>query len=138
MFEYVNPIITDIERAIEEDTYKWNHIKVNDLYGLLEIYFKRKNNKPFYLKKASESVNKERQREIIHLVEILLVANSKNVRLFSEQLQQYLPDKNNSIQPLYNPSDESDDQPLLKVQVNEDINLILRRRTTLLEFPTEV
>ncbi|HBB64737.1 hypothetical protein A3K02_02830 [candidate division WS6 bacterium RIFOXYD1_FULL_33_8] len=126
-----------LKEAYEQTSNTWSYVSVNDLYKTLicklgEDKYERRD----WIRRESKDV--KRQLEIIHLVYLIDIVQEDNLKRFAIELQKEMPDANNSIQPLFNPNIEVENQPILSVQIDCGDSYILKENEFLLKSSTKI
>lgn len=126
-----------LKEAYEQTGNTWSYVFVNDLYVALLIKLEGTARERHNWTR-SESVNAKRQLEVFHLLSLLDVVEENNLKKFAIELQMEMPNINNSIQPLYNPNIEEENQPVLSIQRDSGDLFILKENEFLLKSSTEI
>lgn len=129
---------TILEEAYELTNNEWKEITVYDLNrALMYRYYNQQKEahdwKLFEAKpmKKGEPIKANRQAEVIHLLELVKRIEEENFIECCEFLEKEKPNPNNNVQPLYIPNTNEEDSPLLMIQLDSNMEMVIKEKTFL-------
>jgi len=113
-----------IEEAYEMTENRWRYLSMDDLYKALLCIFSTDSREERQWIRV-ESRDAKRQVEVIHILLLLKMTEPDNLLSFGRYLQGNMQCSENSIQPLYIPTEENEDPPLIDIEMDDNSHLIL-------------
>lgn len=122
---------TLLEMAYEVTNNKWRTIMGYDLNRALTYRFNHQNReRRFWI--LSESINPERQAEVIHLLELVKKIEEENFKhCYIYLSEEKGTNEVTSVEPLYIPNTQDDDPPLLQIRLNDGNSIVIKENTLL-------
>lgn len=126
-----------LENVIEMTGNHWEKVKVFDLYKYIVILNDIDNSNEILHIVAKESVDQQKQLEVIHMVQLLRLIHPFELKPFIKELKKEKPNEINCVQPLFEVDYPSENQALLSVDLNNESSLVLFTTGEILNIPIE-
>lgn len=125
---------TLLENVYDMTHNRWEHISVDDFNRALAYRFDGDyRNQLRWIRIESE--DEKRQLEVIHLNQLVMLMEEENFIECYNYFSYQDPNRENKIQPLFNPYTKGENRELLSIEINDQERLIVKERTLLTEFP---